>query len=188
MMKLTRTPAPTFLTENAETWGLAWEARKREGKFFHWHQVDNENVREILLKLLSEMSAEHCAYCDRSDSAEEIDHFKPKRDFPRIAFEWTNLFPCCSVCNKAKGDQYDENLLRPDEKNYMFELYFNYNATTGELEPNNIDNTAQERANITIKILKLNEAKRCKQRLRAFRTRPKSIENIDDFSYRFMFE
>jgi hypothetical protein len=37
---------------------------------------------------------------------------------------------------KKKGDDFDENLLKPDDEDYDFDKYFDIRWDTGELIPN----------------------------------------------------
>jgi uncharacterized protein (TIGR02646 family) len=54
-----------------------------------------------------------CMYCE-SQVAHiafgDVEHFRPKAagKYPHLQFEWTNLGYCCTRCNNAKKDQFDE--------------------------------------------------------------------------------
>jgi uncharacterized protein (TIGR02646 family) len=54
-----------------------------------------------------------CAYCENALDAVEIDHYVPKTTDIENAFEWSNLFPVCGPCNRAKGNS-NQSLGRPD--------------------------------------------------------------------------
>lgn len=43
-----------------------------------------------------------------------VDHIKPRKKYPELALEFTNLQVLCSVCNHGKGN-WDETDWRPDE-------------------------------------------------------------------------
>lgn len=51
-----------------------------------------------------------CGYCDRShdlsNSSFHIDHFAPKRHFPALENEYSNLIYACPICNLAKKDNW----------------------------------------------------------------------------------
>lgn len=47
-----------------------------------------------------------CFYCER-DRYRDIDHRKPKRHYPGLAFNWDNYIYACAICNQdAKKDKY----------------------------------------------------------------------------------
>ena len=50
-----------------------------------------------------------CIKCGRDNSREypiNVDHIKPRKFFPELALEITNLQPLCGPCNKKKGNNY----------------------------------------------------------------------------------
>jgi hypothetical protein len=53
---------------------------------------------------LEEMFHKKCAYCQSDISAVtygQIEHFRPKSEYPDLTFEWTNLLFSCDLCNDA---------------------------------------------------------------------------------------
>ena len=49
-----------------------------------------------------------CLCCGRENSRQHpinIDHIKPRKYFPELAFDIDNLQPLCGVCNKRKGNK-----------------------------------------------------------------------------------
>lgn len=68
------------------------------------------------------MSRGYCAYCQVPVTAShpgrmpgQVEHFKPKSRFPRLAYEVGNYFLCCMACNVAKGDKWpSRGYVRPD--------------------------------------------------------------------------
>ncbi|MEO1850101.1 MAG: HNH endonuclease signature motif containing protein [Psychrobacter sp.] len=46
-----------------------------------------------------------CPYCLISE-ADTSDHFMPKQKFPEFSFYIYNLIPCCSNCNRRKGERW----------------------------------------------------------------------------------
>ena len=186
-MKITRPHAPLVLAENWEKWGETYENSDSD---FSWH-IDKINVREEILELLREITVDHCSYCDgfpmESMLGDTIDHFKPKSIYPKEAYKWENLFLCCNICQK-RINQYQDILLKPDEIEYEFGIYFFYNTDTGELEPNKMTNSFnQARAKYTIKIFKLNEYNRPKSRKMFFRKFAKDANPIlNEYPYRFI--
>lgn len=54
-----------------------------------------------------------CMYCESQVahiSFGDVEHIRPKAagKYPHLEFEWTNLGYCCTRCNNAKKDQFDE--------------------------------------------------------------------------------
>lgn len=65
-------------------------------------------ARNDVLSQLSRMASglQRCMYCEDSMGT-DIDHFRPKNDFPEYAFQWTNYFLACSHCNSnAKRTEF----------------------------------------------------------------------------------
>ena len=98
MIKLSRTPKPQGLT--IETTRKLTRQFK-ENKTNVWNRPD---IKTALLK----MSQQKCAYCEVRLAEEskymEVEHFLPKRDYPDLVIEWTNLLPSCKRCNGKKGN------------------------------------------------------------------------------------
>ncbi|MCU0393043.1 MAG: HNH endonuclease [Thermoflexibacter sp.] len=199
MTKLERPESPPFLKDKWQKWGEKFKKNKvKNSNFpFQWATYKKQKVNLLLLPLLKEdMNKSHCTYCDgfpiRSLSKETIDHFRPKSQFPELAYQWENLFLCCDRCQSEKLENFDNNLLKPDEKEYEFDTYFAINFKTGELIPNpfaSVEN--QEKANITIAMLNLKEEDICIARLKSYATyqydltQEKPID-INKYAYRFM--
>jgi hypothetical protein len=51
-----------------------------------------------------------CCYCEEKTSRErgEVEHLRPKKRFPALAYDWGNLHWACPDCNGAKLEKYDE--------------------------------------------------------------------------------
>jgi len=192
LRKLTRPEAPDCLHSNAVKWTDDYiKNRANDPKYkFNWR--DNACYQAIR-NALTHITQQHCAFCDGpigSESRETVEHFKPKSQFPELAFAWDNLFPCCDLCQSIKLEQFDEALLKPDALEYIFHDYFTVNYHTGEIEPSHhADATAQHRAKITLSMYGLNVPKRKTMRLREWRFYSnESNPHIDDFNYRFFLE
>lgn len=46
-----------------------------------------------------------CAYCSDSNAA-DVEHFRPKEDFPENAFSFDNFLLVCPECNRKKNAQF----------------------------------------------------------------------------------
>lgn len=84
------------------------------------HKPNPRLYRDLSLPFLRELYHDKCAYCERSRGMElEVDHYRPSK--PRIhdsyinynqpgyywlTYEWSNLLPLCSRCNKAKTNKF----------------------------------------------------------------------------------
>ena len=190
-MKLLRSDAPNWLTQSWEQWGLEYEQKKRVDPMARRHE--GKQIRHHLITPLAEMTKKHCSFCDSTPLVSQIratiEHFRPKESFPRLAYQWENLFACCDICQSAKGKRFNDALLKPDEIEYEFNRYFFFEETTGKLIPNPGATTEDEnRASMTIQIYKLNEFNRPEARLWALElARQSTTLTVDKLPYRFMF-
>jgi uncharacterized protein (TIGR02646 family) len=201
MMKIERCPAPDFLTEKFEKWGIRYKERRDENAvaLFFWTQHNSQRINLSLLPILMKMTSileqienAHCSFCDgfpvESVSANSIEHFRPKTLFPLLAYAWENLFYCCSKCQESKLEKFDEILLKPDLPAYSFEYYFQYDTKTGEIIPNpDRSEIETQQAEKTIELYGLNEHSRPNARKRTIRQFIDSNNPIiDEFPYRFI--
>ncbi len=186
-----RTAAPAWLEEKAEEWGRDWEREKNKGSKFRWRKNRKKGYEDLVGKL-SEMTADHCAFCDNfsmsGDIPCEVEHFRPKSTFPLLAFTWTNLYPCCGHCQRQKSNKFDERLLQPDHETYSFDDFFEIMWESGRIEPNRAKSLErQERARITIEIYGLNAKGRPTTRKRWLQRFPRLAgDPLDSFPFRFM--
>ena len=191
MMKQTRPQIPDWLNENWEKWGNKYKENQIKGTKFNWFSHNGETVNHKLLPTLKIMTANHCSFCDghpMTRIGNTIEHFRPKSIFPELSYQWENLFLCCGNCQK-KGDQFNELLLKPDEIDYEFHRYFDYNFETGCLRPNPYSDVKdQHRARITLIIYGLNNFDRPDDRRMTFNHYNTSDIPLNERSYRFIFE
>lgn len=162
---------------------------------FHWPKREGQSLYAVAREALATMTDSRCAYCDGypiNDTGEEqVDHFRPKTrpEFQHLVCAWDNLFLTCSACNKAKLDQWDDKLLRPDEPGFDFSRYFTYRTDSGELVPNKAGSSEEQyRAMTTISILNLNRAGACIARRKMVKSLllPSAAEELKDLAYRFL--
>lgn len=192
MRKLDRAPSPSCLATNATNWTEKFKsARQQDPKYkFSW---PNPNCYKAIRQELSQMTQAHCAFCDGGigiESRETVEHFRPKSQFPELAYHWDNLFPCCDMCQSNKRENFTDELLKPDDADYKFNNYFVANYKTGELEPApHAEQAVQQRATVTIQIYGLNIPARNTARKRAFEYFNRDTSPIiDDYNYRFFLE
>lgn len=198
MKHFDRLPAPDFLLQNADQWNHQWAALKanRIGASFQWYKHDRQPVNQKIGPILSLQTQDHCSYCDAFPMGladNTIDHFRPKGNpsFYHLAYVWENLFWTCADCQKAKGEQFEDSLLRPDSPAYTFQRFFIYNFSTHEIDPNPTSTIEDQlRAEVTINIFKIREPSRIAARRMAWERwhSPLNEGNVDDFPFRFIFE
>lgn len=191
MTPFTRGSPPPILVEVAPGATRAFVARRADDPSaeFYWPQRDGRSVLEPVRTALAAQTQDHCSYCDGfpidSTGTREVDHFKPKQEYPGEAFSWPNLYLACGACNRSKLAEWNEQLIRPDEMGYRFERYFFVDGVTGELLPNPGASSAdQARAGETIRVFGLQRSGLCIERRRAIL----SIRAAGDQSnpYRFL--
>ena len=100
------------------------------------------------------------------------------------------MYIACAHCQKEKGTNYDEKLLRPDESGYDFYHYFYYDFTTHEIKILwSLTGEEAQRAEATLRIMNFNHpAMKESRRLsyEGFADRPDFP--LNDKTHRFMFE
>ena len=192
MRKQKRPDAPKVWIDNQEKWKRQWLALRstRPSAPFQWYTVDKQKANEIALPILMSMTQDHCAFCDAYPcggvSNNTIEHHKPKGDdrFTSEAYTWENLYYCCDYCQSAKSDKWEDGLLRPDADDYLHQTYFEFDFTTGQIQPNPVATTEdQYRAKVTIRLYGLDHDVRRKNRRLTLRARQRAVVlPIDEFT------
>ncbi len=194
MRKQKRLAAPEIWSDNQEKWKRRWlELRsKNPSAKFEWYTVGKQKANDIALPTLMSMSQDHCAFCDafpcEGVSNNTIEHHKPKGDdrFTGEAYTWENLYYCCNYCQSAKLNQWDDGLLRPDDDDYLHQTYFEFDYTTGQIQPNPVaDVLDQYRAEVTICLYDLDHIERRRfRKLELRKWQNASDMPIDLYAYR----
>jgi len=194
MQRLIRLNTPDWLQENYKKWGKQYEAKRNnpnKKNEFTWATYQKNKVNTLLLPILIEQTQNHCSYCDgypMNSMGETIDHFRPKANYPLLAYVWHNLFLCCYNCQK-RNNSFDKRLLKPDQISYNFNHYFVFKYATGFIEVNpRRELSDQEKARITIDLFQLNGFGRPEDRLENWRKYQNQInpKSKDNFPYRFI--
>lgn len=92
-------------------------------------------------RLLSEnINVNICPYCNRTyihalkyrKIKPEYDHYYPHKSYSYLAISLFNLVPCCSLCNKMKGDAdpKNDNIIYPYEEEFGDDVYFDLKYKT----------------------------------------------------------
>jgi len=172
------------------------EKRKIKPDYWNWHQYKKVKVEHLLTEALAAITNNCCSFCNirpvrKGAIKPSIDHFKPKSDFPELAYEWTNLFLSCYQCQEYKGSSYpDIEPLKPDNEEYDFDYWFEIKWETYEILPNSLrDTTEQKRAEKTIEWLGLNNDSRPTSREEELLKFENALNpTLDDWSYKFLLE
>lgn len=206
MRAFLRLPTPEILTtihlkSQKERWiiyGERYQENRNKTKHsfeFQWAMIDGVKLNHWLMPDLQAQTDGHCSYCDKyplMKGDESIDHFKPKHDhiYYLDVCNWTNLYVACKACQDSKLSKFSADLLRPDEINYQFNTYFNYDYKTHRIEIKPRINELQKlKAKQTIETFDFNHISHLKSRRHAFERYSKSLNpDINDFNYRFIFE
>lgn len=64
-----------------------------------------------------------CYLCERIQITDfHVEHYRSRKFFPELSYEWTNLLWVCSYCNGKKSSSYD-NILNPFQNNIEDLIY-----------------------------------------------------------------
>ena len=114
MIPFSRTPEPAHFDERVRQPGMAWLARAqaKDRPPAYWRRVAPD-VREAFRSL--------CAYAAMYVPDGVVDHFRPLRHHPQLAYAWSNYRYASHLMNAIKGDA--QGLLDPfDVRQGWFEL------------------------------------------------------------------
>ncbi len=98
MIRVRRSPTPAVLEQNKVQWTKRLLAARGEAREKALTRYRHRQIK----KALTLMFSGKCCYCESKISHVDyghIEHFRPKSCFPELAFEWSNLFLACGVCN-----------------------------------------------------------------------------------------
>ncbi len=110
-----------------------------------------------------------CGYCEEECKG-EIDHFRPKKTFPELVYDWSNWIVACHSCNHAKLAKWPSTgyvdpcaLSRPARP----EHFFDFDVMTGMIVPmRGLSPGRHKKAVTTIRDLGLNNFHHIKRRHR----------------------
>lgn len=122
-----------------------WRGRDNDAPFselivqkMHYNIVRSEDMIPCVKKL----DIKACVYCNAQyiNTVEvegnqikgryELDHFKPKDEYPFLCISFYNLQPCCGNCNKWKSDDNAEFNLYTDDYNDLTPFWFELTAAS----------------------------------------------------------
>jgi uncharacterized protein (TIGR02646 family) len=180
MRKFTRKTCPPVLleafskTNTKPRWTVYGERYEKQSNrsYYNYPEINKQKLNHLVFPILVAQTDYHCSYCDGyplMSADETIDHFKPKSKFPLDVCNWENLYVACAHCQKVKGTQYDDLLIRPDELSYDFNVYYFYDLTEHKIKilPNLSDDKFK-RAEVTCQILDFNHKSMVESRRQSF--------------------
>ncbi len=175
MKKFNRPEKPEWYKNKEESWTQKYAYRKQ----MKWPQFNYKKLNKWLIEIFSQVNFFHCAYCDKITDINddiEIDHFVPREKQKSKSFCWDNLFLSCHACNKAKLAEFDVRLPKPDNEEFDFLKYFEFNPENGKIVAIN------EAGKKAITIFNLNKDRRPKLRRLAFKdiNEDVSLEKTDE--------
>jgi uncharacterized protein (TIGR02646 family) len=160
-----RPAEPEPLVQHRASWTTRWTDSLREGRKIGWAtRAAVQALRDPLLTF----SRGKCAFCEgilHLTSHDEIEHYHAKTVHPDLVFDWQNLFPACSLCNRSKGDlDHQGRLLKPDAENTELLLWLH--PDTGKLQPHpTLDEAQAQRVSETINAYNLQRGALCAERI-----------------------
>lgn len=117
MIRVAKGPVPEILRRNAKRWTVELlaapenPATPAEKKLVE-RLLNRYRQDEVLAALTLELHGK-CAYCESKIAHiayAQIEHYRPKKPFRDLAFEWTNLTLGCPRCNGSKSNHWDPAL------------------------------------------------------------------------------
>jgi len=103
MVRLRRGVPPALLERRKSTWTDRWVQINRGERNGDWATL---SAKKAIALELRRMAHRKCAFCEGKlelTAYLEIEHYWPKTLRPEQAFNWSNLFPICRICNNAKA-------------------------------------------------------------------------------------
>jgi uncharacterized protein (TIGR02646 family) len=110
VIRIKKGPVPLTLERNAAAWTEELLARLAAGQDVPREMWNRYNAADVKSQAITD-SHSKCAYCEAKVTHidfGDLEHMRPKKRFPRHAYDWSNLVLVCSKCNNAKSQKYDE--------------------------------------------------------------------------------
>lgn len=163
MRWIERGPEPDEVAQYARQYTPGWVDYFQNGV----GERPSDFLWSVFRPALGGNSNNNCWYCERQCEATgglapTVDHFRPLRLFPHLAYAWDNWIFSCRRCNSDyKQDKWPESgYVDPCAANPAEhpERYFDYDADTGEVIPrDDLSGVARQKALHTIADLGLNK-------------------------------
>jgi uncharacterized protein (TIGR02646 family) len=153
MIKLNKQPEPDVLVQNKNKWTSELISYINANKDIPESIKNKYNHPDIKSVLRTETNGGKCMYCESPIAVvapEHIEHYRPKKIYPQLTFDWNNLGLSCPKCNMNKRDIFDEEF--PYINPYK-DLPNNHFVFLGTMI---VHNTSNKRAELTELQLELN--------------------------------
>ena len=153
MIKLNKHPEPDILVQNKDKWTSELMSYIHAGRDIPTNVKNRYNHPDIKSVLRTETNGGKCMYCESPIAVvapEHIEHYRPKKIYPQLTFDWNNLGLSCPKCNMNKRDIFDEDYPFINPYTDLPNDYFVFLGTMMVHNPNN------KRAKITELKLELN--------------------------------
>jgi uncharacterized protein (TIGR02646 family) len=178
MVRLRRGAAPALLRTNGHAWTQRWQEMHAAGRGGDWATF---GAKKVLSAELQKLAFGKCAFCESLLGVSgylETEHYAAKTVSPEQAFEWTNLFPVCRWCNRAKGDMdHGGTLLKPDFDDPESMLWLH--PDTGELQPKpKMEASDRRRVERTLEICQLLRGPLCMKRIDTMESTIRWLERL----------
>lgn len=110
MRRITRVALPAPTQKALDRRQADADAKRAEGTLvaeMEWKSARRTKPLKTIAATLAGMTGprERCMYCCDSHGT-DIEHFRPKADYPQWMFRWPNLLLCCTECGRFKGNQF----------------------------------------------------------------------------------
>jgi uncharacterized protein (TIGR02646 family) len=178
MVRLQRGATPYLLQQRGATWTLRWQEIHAVLRTGDWA---TPAAKKLLFVELRKLAFGKCAFCEgllEVTSYLGVEHYVAKTVRPEQAFEWTNLFPVCRLCNNSKSDvDHAGMLLKPDtdDPESMFWLH----PDSGKLEARPFLALAvRQRVEQTIEICDLQRGGLCAKRVESMQFTIRWLERL----------
>jgi len=155
MIKLEKQPEPVYLSQHKVQWTNELMSFHNNQQKIPLHIQNRYNHDDIKYVLRKETNGGKCMYCEcfiKAVAPEHIEHYRPKRKYPQLTFDWNNLGLSCPTCNLNKGDTFDESCTFINPYIDLPDAHFIFIGTMIFHKPND------ERANLTELCLDLNRS------------------------------
>jgi len=129
---------PKIITEYEEFSEL-FDNNKFNRSIFKWFSFERFRKSKRAYNFVKRLNIKTCPYCNnhftllRHNSKKvdcEFDHFYPKQKYPYLSISFYNLIPCCSVCNRAKNETENKDIIHPYYDSFYDKFLFSTDKKT----------------------------------------------------------
>lgn len=142
--KLPEFPVPEILVNQRTTSALANIVKNADNEAIRdniykgkYKDPSSGEDRYLVRERLRDIYHNKCAYCEDIDAKPEVEHYRPKKKYYWLCYEWTNLLPSCHYCNTESGkrDQFPIRGVRVDAPPRLPNGNWNQEANDASVSP-----------------------------------------------------